>query len=1292
MSTVLPKTSTAAPARIVLPITSGPTFIQPITITQPIQFPILSFQRFAPAWFYSALNWLGRSYYDASGVSQRFNTYMVGSDVDPYTQLGSTRLFIIDLSDRDAFYLTIAPDVNSMASSSLSTATTYPNTNDGILRMYLTLAASSIFSSVQYCYIPARLGPGLSPKGLEDILQPGYDPNTGLRIVVLGSAVSQVVPLEDYLVTYNEQIYTTNPTIVPFVTCLVYDVTTNNVENAKTFLLPTFYTPDMVSTGNYYVNKLGSNTELGGSTINYGQTVLFPGGPGYNDSAATPLTLQTTTTSSTQGNTSTTYSFDKGTVVTVSTSKLTPRAQIGVYSLTYTGSSPLTVFSKQQIIGFYRGSGWNTCLGVPIYDFGLQNSSFLTASQFVALPDPIVVYNPSDPFLNGGSLQNVLRKLSQATYLYPPDRLLTILNNAATSPRQPDTSVGLSVTTAALDFTLTSPPTAPILDQLTAPVLVSVTTTPAHIEIPILQTPIKGLDTKSNLEVPISSDGNDVINDIQLAPVTVQVGLTASIPEEALSGTGITSIEIGTAFPIQLMGSGGAFQLVGSEGIVFNLMARANNDHISSFPPYNLNITAANTGITFTTGIYYVLSLTGPNLTIRGSDESSMSSVLKTSPDPSHTFVGAMVYTKSMTSILLYPKLQLTLPSPSVGTNGVLQGEQYDVRLTFGDGNSVYDIFDSTQAVYATNITVPNPTPTDDSKPHLGDLYFGSFTGGSSHMTVWAVPVFLIVSPPQLPGASFNGTMVLAAEASGVPGYQLQITDSSLFVYNNINVDTGSIGSVSAKNVFLASAVVNSSPNDGTSKAFAPCKLLMGLIRQAQMGNVLKYVFVPEDDSVLIGSIRYMLSVINLRNLEEDPNSRPYPPVFWPQSRYWQFANRHNPYLDVAYTGENQQVRIQQAQADVARIALQTARAQEPMHMYLDTNPGQMTVWPIYAFPYTSSTQVVDQGQFQVISSTILNILKTSFPAPKPFVPGVLDSEKVTLPDELQLNNPYTAPSASSPDTNPSANGSVTTEAIEPVIVGLQVTNLTPNTVKQPTAQSLQAQQSLVAQQTQKANAALAVAKSLSAVVNVTQARGTLTGTLLEPVFKRIFQSIYGFSVYNPGTGEAYIVEVVDADFTPPDQLPNPTTNITYDPYYVRVVFLNTLTCYNMSIIVPSMAYDQYGVLAHQGTSYQNLLSQTDDLSVGYMYSLYDTTNNFNSISLNPYPPTPVSLFEILSQSQSYVYTNLPYSTEQPPIIFNPISLFGGLTALTPIVTNSLFTSAFIEPSMLFSPSLITYT
>jgi len=54
--------------------------------------PIIRLQLWAPAWFCSALNWLRKSYFDANNAAQALSTHLIGSDVDPYMQLGSTRL------------------------------------------------------------------------------------------------------------------------------------------------------------------------------------------------------------------------------------------------------------------------------------------------------------------------------------------------------------------------------------------------------------------------------------------------------------------------------------------------------------------------------------------------------------------------------------------------------------------------------------------------------------------------------------------------------------------------------------------------------------------------------------------------------------------------------------------------------------------------------------------------------------------------------------------------------------------------------------------------------------------------------------------------------------------------------------------------------------------------------------------------------------------------------------------------------------------------------------------------
>ena len=489
----------------------------------------------------------------------------------------------------------------------------------------------------------------------------------------------------------------------------------------------------------------------------------------------------------------------------------------------------------------------------------------------------------------------------------------------------------------------------------------------------------------------------------------------------------------------------------------------------------------------------------------------------------------------------------------------------------------------------------------------------------------------------------------------------LQVTDSSLFIFSNIDADNGKTGQVSPSNVFVAGGTVNSAPTTRSATAFAPNPFLLGLVRSVQMGGTQQFAFIPEDDSIEIDGTRYLVSVIPVNGLSLDPNSLPYPPSAWCQSQYWQFANRHDPYLAVRYTGATEADRTAQAQTDVAAIGLAASAAQEPMQMYLDTGARGMELWPIYGFPLTSETQTLNVATLNSLNKTILGLISDPV-VYSGAAAAITNLGEITVPAALTRPNPY----AATPGTLTSAS---TTSAVVGVpgagtitIPGIEVTNLNPNVAIAPTfAASIAAQRSadILAAQQEAAN--VSAAKRLVTTAAPPQLAETAAPVTSAEAAPRTPQAVFGFSAYSSSTGEAYLIEVVGADLTVPDRLPGPTENADYDPYYVRVVFLSNLTCYSMSVIVPSMAYDKRGYFAQKAVEYDNLLAKTDELSVGYMYSLHDSSNNFDELFFIPYvqPSAQTAIAEGAASSGDtpFVVTNddKPYSIRQsatPPPYF----------------------------------------
>jgi hypothetical protein len=560
--------------------------------------------------------------------------------------------------------------------------------------------------------------------------------------------------------------YNPSPVIVPLVTALVYDVSKHNALGATTLTLPVFYTRDRISPDTDAVSKAG-------------QTAVFDGGPGFNDASATVLQLKNSTAVAAQGHVFTTFNFDKAKVVT--TSKVGSKVETGIAELTYTSPMPSSVFANQQFLGFYRDNTWTKCLGIPIWDYGTENAKF-TATLGDPVT-PVTIFDSTTPFLNGGSLENVVRKMRAATYLYSWDVLDAMVQWATTS--QDDRGIGLAATAAALKFAVSAASAnAPIVDRIDVPIVATVTTTPAQAvgvapvagDGPVADVGNRALASNAIIRLQqIIGEGGNAPKTANPGPVTIQVGLSASIPREALDGTGITSIESGTVLSEQPLGAGDAFKALAA-GTAINLKERHNVD--PAFAPYDLPV--ANLGVTFRAAVSYVLSLTVSTLTVRGSDGSTAAVEAKPR-DTTHTFVGMMVYAVSTTSVRLYPKLSLPLQLPAVGTQGVLQRETYNIRFTFGGKTSTYDLLDSNQVPIARQVSMPSPKPTDGSSPRPGDVYFGSFTGGDTKMSVWNLPIFLTVGPKDLPGASFDGSMILDAEVSGVPAYSLQVTGGNIY-------------------------------------------------------------------------------------------------------------------------------------------------------------------------------------------------------------------------------------------------------------------------------------------------------------------------------------------------------------------------------------------------------------------------------------------------------------------------------------------------------------------------------
>ena len=763
---------------------------------------------------------------------------------------------------------------------------------------------------------------------------------------------------------------------------------------------------------------------------------------------------------------------------------------IGV--LTYTGASPRADFAHQTITGFHREADWTTCLGTPIYDYGPADASFTATSGAYAAP--VVVFDPADSPFNGGTLPAVLDAVRRASTLSNDEQLLGILRSSVTAG---ESGGGLIATTADLAFDLSSAAGTAAVDRLDVPVVATVTVDPPASPATRVarREPIGHLP--GEVSVPI---GGVNAPPPPATPTTSEVSLNGFVPSEALAGTGILGIPADTAFLPQTLGDAVTFA---TGPIMLDLTAAPGR----SPTPFTLD--PATLDVPLLIGAQYVVATAGTAATVRGPDGTVQTLTLaQAPPDPDRRYVGAFVACQAGTSgsaiMTLYPLTSLTLPLPAPDGAAIRRGASYQVRLTYAaSGHSAVDVFGADGTAVATSLTGSGAQPADGSRPRSGDLYFGGFVGGDAIATLWSVPVLAALDAGAVP--SGGGKVTVTSRADGPPVWQLAVTDSSLFIHYNMDPDTGAFSTLGASGAYLASGVVNSAPHDRSPAAFAPSALLLGTVRSVSTGTGTKYAFLPQDDSLIVAGVPYLASVIDVEMPTADPTTRPYPPAFWPCSRYWQFANRHDPYLGVGYVGDTQADRIAHAADDIEAICATLTRRQEPMHLYLDTDRSQMTVWPIYGFPFAQGVSSVATDRLAALAGAIARLLDGTL-QPGEVAREVLrrgrtgSLDTVGLPASAIAPTPFVGtsdPADGSPPSAPSAPG--TTSGPAPVVptgtvTGRPVSNLAPGalTPRPGLENPLAATASL---QTQTQASALADSKRRSPGISVTQGTTGSSGT-----------------------------------------------------------------------------------------------------------------------------------------------------------------------------------------------------
>ena len=317
--------------------------------------------------------------------------------------------------------------------------------------------------------------------------------------------------------------------------------------------------------------------------------------------------------------------------------------------------------------------------------------------------------------------------------------------------------------------------------------------------------------------------------------------------------------------------------------------------------------------------------------------------------------------------------------------------------------------------------------------------------------------------------------------------------------------------------------------------------------------------------------------------------------------------------------------------------------------MYLDTNRDVMTVWPIYAFPYRDiDVRAVDIGQLKAITDNHPGDSRDAVSADHAARSRARSPpSRSPCPALLQQNNPYTADVATTADAEPHGQQFDRHGVAGASVAGCALTNLSPgfiaNTSSPEHRGAAKHRNCLTDQQAVGRSGRHQEPCPCSRSDPGARCRGGRGPQRPSP--RRQYQTDLWLLGLQPGhrrglhrrTGRHRSDDPGSACRTRPKRHLRSVLCACRFPQYADLLqHVHHRAVDGARSVRP---------LRPRTTRTRTCSARPTNCGLGYMYSLYDGTNNFDSLSFSPWPPPAIAGGG--SSNTDCLFTNLPYSTQQ---------------------------------------------